>query len=102
MVNISADHVAMMLGCWSGENKNRHTHWPDMPVDPVQQYPAFLLVWCNCNMHYCWCDVANTNDCWPRVSLKGVCAGSVPHYQTRVMLRMSDMMSLWYYVAAVQ
>ena len=73
-----------------------------MPADPVQQYPAFLLVGFNCNIHYCWCDVTNTHDCWPRVSLNGMCAGSVAHYSTHVMLRMSDMMSWWHYMAAVQ
>ena len=36
-----------------------------MPADPVQQYPAFMLVWFNCNIHYCWCDVTNMHDCWP-------------------------------------
>ena len=47
-----------------------------MPADPVQQYPALLLVGFNCNIHYCWCDVTNTHDCWPRVLLNGMCAGS--------------------------
>ena len=59
-----------------------------MPTDQVQQYPTFLLVGCNCSIQYCWCDVTNTYDYWPRVLLNGMCAGSVPHYLTRVMLRM--------------
>ena len=48
-----------------------------MPDDPVQHYPAFLLVGFNCNMHYFWCDVTNMHDCWPRVSINGMYAGSV-------------------------
>ena len=47
-----------------------------------------LLVGFKCNIHYCWCAVTNTHDCWPRVSLNGMCAVSVPHYETCVMLRM--------------
>ena len=77
-------------------NLNRHARWSSATV------PRIPVSWCNCNIHYCWCDVTNTHDCWPRVSLNGMCAGSVPHYQTRVMLMMSDMMSWWYYVAALQ
>ena len=49
-----------------------------MPADPVHQYPAFLLVGFNCTIHYCWCDLTSTHGCWPRVSLNGMCAGSVP------------------------
>ena len=83
--NKSADHVTMMPGLLVGRKQNRLAHWPyvtltDMPADPVQQYPAFLLVGCSFNIHYCWCDVTNTHDCWPRSSLNGKCAGSVPHY----------------------
>ena len=37
----------------------------DMLADPVQQYPAFLLVGFICNIYYCWCDVTNTHDCLP-------------------------------------
>ena len=97
----------MMPGQLVGRKKNRHANWSDvtwtdMPTDPVQQYPAFLLVGFDCNIHYCWCYVTNTHDCWPRVSLNGMCAGSVPHYWTRMMLRMSDMMSWWHYMVAVQ
>ena len=29
----------------------------------MHEYSAFLLVGCNCNMHYCWCDVTNTHAC---------------------------------------
>ena len=61
-----------------------------MPADLVQQYQAFLLVGCNYNVQYCWCDVIDTHDCWPRVSLTDMCAGSVPHNYIRVIVRMSD------------
>ena len=46
---MSAEPVAMMPGQLIGRNENRHANWPDVtltdiPTDPVQQYPAFLLV----------------------------------------------------------
>ena len=55
-----------------------------MPAVPVQQNPAFLLVGCNCKIHFCWCDVTNPHDCWPRVSLKRhVCRFSTTLLNTR-------------------
>ena len=55
-----------------------------MPTDPVQQYPAFLLVGFNFNIHYCWCDATNTHDCWPRVRVKRhVCWFSTTLLNTR-------------------
>ena len=77
MVNMSADPIAMMPGQLVVRKKNRLAH---MPADPVQHYQAFLLVGFYCNIHYCWCDVTNTHDCLSRVSINGMCAGSVPHY----------------------
>ena len=44
-----------------------------MPADPVQQYPAFPLVGCKCNIHYCWGDVTNMHDCWPSLVKRHVC-----------------------------
>ena len=44
-----------------------------MPADPVQQYPKFLLVGCNCNIQYCWCDEINTYECWPSLVKQHVC-----------------------------
>ena len=84
MVKMSADPVTIMAGLLVWYKYNRHVHWPgaawiDMPDGPVQQYPAFLLVGCNFNIHYCWCDATNTHACWFRVSLTGMCSGSVPH-----------------------
>ena len=54
---------------WSGESRtDRHrgpdVTWTEMPADTVQQYLTSLLVGWNCNIHYCWCDVTNTHDCW--------------------------------------
>ena len=72
-----------------------------MPADSVQQYPTFLLIRCNCYMHYCWCDVTNTHAYSSRVSLTGMCAGSVPHNQTHVMVRMSTVMTWWTHMATV-
>ena len=74
MANMSADPVTLVPGLLVGKSRT------DMHADSVQQYPTFVLVGFNCNIHYCWCDVTSTHDCWPRVSLNGVCAGSVPHY----------------------
>ena len=37
----------------------------------------------------------------PQVSLNGMCADSMPHNQTRVMVGMSGIMSLWHYIAVV-
>ena len=42
------------------------------------------------------------HDCWSQVSINGMCAGSVPHYKTHVIIRMSEMMSWWHYMIAVQ
>ena len=55
-VNMSADPVAMMAGLLVGASRtNMHTGLVQLklPADPVQQYPAFLLVGYHCNIHYC-------------------------------------------------
>ena len=103
-VNMSAEPVAMTPGQLVRRSRTgMHTgRMKLMPADPVHYYPTFLLVGFNYNIHYCWCDVTNMHDCWPGVSINGMYAGSVPHYLTHVMLRLSDMMSLWHYMAATQ
>ena len=83
MEKMSADPVAIMAVMLVWWKYNRHAHWQvaartDMPAGPVQQYLTFLLVRCNCNIHFCWCDVTNTHVCWSWVPL-GTCAGSVTH-----------------------
>ena len=50
MVIMSADPVTMMA--W-GAGLVQVEHICNIPADPVQQYPAFLLVGCHCNIHYC-------------------------------------------------
>ena len=84
MIKMSADPVAMMAGLLVLCSLDRHAYWQgeawtDMPAEPVQQLPTFLLVGCNCNLHYCLCDVTNTHECWPRVLLTSLCAGSIPN-----------------------
>ena len=43
-----------------------------MHTDPTHEYPAFLLVGCNFNIHYCWCDVTNIHACRFCVSATGI------------------------------
>ena len=61
-----------------------------MHTDPTHEYPAFLLVRCNCNIHYCWCDVTNTHACRSCVSATGIhmCCFSTTQFAC-MLVRMS-------------
>ena len=90
LVQVEQTITCTLAGC----NLNRHAYWSSTTVlsNPVS--------WVHNNIHYCWFNVNKTHDWWPLVSLTDMCAGSVPHNWTRLMVRMSDVMTWWYYMDA--